>query len=69
MPDGTDGLRSRLSGMPNRQARNLFEVVKPGFSSGQTILCFFYPVRRSHVLPETAETKTEKLLLARSMRG
>ena len=48
---------------------SLFEIVEPGFSGGQAFLCFFYPARRSNILPETVETKTEKLLLPSSMRG
>ena len=60
MLDGADG--------SDRKAKeagdgSLFEVMKPGFSGGQAILRFFYPARRSNILPETAEAKAKKPLL------
>ena len=61
MLDETDGSSVKAQ---RRQVKGaLFEVVKPSFSGGQAVLRFFYPARRSHILPETAKAKAKKPFL------
>src|SRR5215831_5201445 len=43
--------------------------MEPGFSGGQAFLRFFYPARRSNILPETVEAKAKKPFLTQQHAG